>query len=461
MAINFNFLKNKNISLGKEADLLRGSIVGGMLTFAIPVFIGQLFQQLYNAIDSMVAGNFISDNALASVSSSGNIIFLLIGFFNGLALGAGVIISREYGAGNYKRMRYAIHASLWLGIVFSLVLSVAGVVFTPAILRLVGTPEAILEGSVSYFRVYFMGATSMIMYSVLMGIMRAVGDSRSPLYYLIFSSVLNVILDLVFTICFHMDVAGLALATVIAQGISALLCIFKLARTKEIYRVDFLHMSTDKSTFLEIVKLGLPSAVQNSVIAFANTVVLFNVNSFEEVAVSGYGTQSKLEGFAFLPIMSFTMAISTFISQNLGAKQYDRAKKGAKFGIITSVILAEAIGAAYYFFGPVFISLFGNGAESAEIAARALRLVGPFYCLLAFSHCIASVLRGAGKAIVPMIVMLSSWCVLRVTYLTVTLSFIHEIMLVFLAYPITWTVSSVIFAIYYKKADWVHAFDKK
>ncbi len=447
-------------STGLRHSMTEGSIWKGLIYFAIPIFIGNLFQQLYNTADTLIVGNFLGKEALAAVSSSGNLIFMMVGFLQGMSMGAGVLIAKHFGARDYKRMRTAIHTDLAFALIAGVVLTVVGVAVTPTILRWMGTPETVLPNSIAYFRTFFLGSCASFLYNVCTGILQAVGDSRYPLFCLMVSSVVNVGLDLLFVGVFKWGVASAAAATVIAQVLSAVLCMVKLLTTKEVYRVAIREISLNLPMLRQIVGLGLPSGVQNSVIALANVLVQANINAFGDSAMAGCGSYSKLEGFAFLPVTCFSMALSTFVSQNLGAKQHERVKKGAKLGILCSVAIAELFGILFFIFAPQLIGLFNNDPGVVQFGVMQARVISLFYCLLALNHCMAGVLRGAGKATIPMIVMLASWCLLRVTYITVMVKVFGVIQVVFTAYPVTWTVSAIIFLFYYFKADWIHNFDR-
>ena len=441
--------------------LTEGSIWERMLMFALPVFLGNIFQQFYNTFDSWTVGNFLGDDALAAVSSSGSLIFMMIGFFNGVAMGAGVIIARCYGARDYETMRKVIHTDVALGLTSGIILTVAGVILTPTILSWMGTPDDVLPQSISYFRYYFCGAIFTVMYNIFVGILHAVGDSRHPLYYLMISSGINIVLDLVFVGVMRLGVGSAALATTISQGVSALLCCIRLMRCDAPYRLNLKKIRYHWDSFKQIISYGLPSGIQNSVIAFANVVVQTNINSFGKAAMAGCGTYSKLEGFAFMPITCFTQALSTFVGQNLGARKYDRVKTGVVFGITCSVVLSEVIGALMYGFAPQLIRLFNNQPDVINFGTRHIRCISLFFGLLALSHCIAGILRGAGKVNIPMFVMLGCWCVLRVTYISVALQYWNRLETVSFAYPITWFCSSVLFLIYFLKVDWMHTFEHK
>ena len=440
-------------------SLTEGPIWKGILLFAMPILLGNIFQQFYNTFDSWCVGNFIGENALAAVSSSGSLIFMLVGFFNGVAMGAGVIIARYYGARDFAAMRRAIHTDVAFGLAAGVALSVIGVVFSPTILRWMGTPEEVMPQSVSYFRFYFCGAVFTVMYNIFVGILHALGDSRHPLIYLMISTVVNIVLDLLFVAVLHMGVGSAALATTISQGISAVLCCIRLMKVEKDYRLVPGEIRFHMESLRNIIRFGLPSGVQNSVIALANLVVQSNINAFGREAMAGCGAYSKLEGFAFLPVTCFTMALSTFVGQNLGAGKYDRVKKGAAFGICCCMLLAELVGLVFYFFAPGLIGFFNDGPVVVDFGSRHMRTICLFYCLLAFSHCMAAILRGAGKATVPMVTMLVCWCLIRVTYITVAVRIVNELTTVSLAYPITWVCSSIVFLIYFLKVDWMHGFD--
>ncbi len=437
------------------APLTHGSIWKKMLFFALPLLLGNLFQQLYNTVDSLIVGNFLGTSALAAVSSSGSLIFMLIGFLSGIAAGAGVIVSRYFGAGDHEKLRLTVHTTVAFGLVAGVLMTAVGVLLSPQILQWMDTPESVMPESVEYLRIYFAGSLGFVMYNIFVGILQAVGDSRHPLYYLIVSSVVNLVLDLVFIGLFHTGVGGAALATVISQVISALLCLVQLLRSKGPYRLYLREIRFHWEYLWQIIRIGLPSGVQNSIIAFANVIVQSDINSFGDMAMAGYGAYTKVEGFGFLPINSFTMALTTFVGQNLGARQYERTRKGARFGILVTVTMAELIGVVVFLLAPWLIAAFDSTPEVVEFGIAKARTAALFYFLLAFSHSIAAVLRGAGKTMIPMLVMMVCWCVIRVTFLSITIPLTNSIQMVYWVYPLTWFLSSLAFLIYYKKAGWM------
>ena len=450
----------KNNTVSNVLDMTSGNPCSLILQFTMPILLSQVFQQLYNTADAFIVGKYLGTNALAAVTSSGNLIFLLVSFFMGLAMGGGVVISRYFGARDERQVSRSVHTMIAFGLVSSVLLTIVGVLFTPAFLIWMRTDPEVMPEAVEYFRYYFLGAIAMVMYNVCRSIMNALGDSKRPLYYLIFSSLVNIILDLLFIGGFHQGVWAAAAATVISQAASVALCMIYLLRKGNIYTVEIRSIRFHKAILSEILRYGLPSGVQNSVIAFANVIVQSQINSFGKLAMAGYGVHAKIEGFVFLPVTSFNMATTTFISQNLGARRYDRAKKGARFSILAAVLMAEAIGVLYYIFATQLIGIFDSTPGVIEYGATQARIVALFYFLLAFSHSIAAVCRGAGKAFVPMIIMLSIWCVLRIGYIIAVMRLIGEIRYVFWAYPLTWSISSVIYLIYYLSSDWVHGFER-
>lgn len=444
-----------------QTRMTEGSIPGLMLRFAAPLFFGNLFQQLYNTADALIVGRYLGDSALAAVSSTGSLIFLLISLFEGIAAGAGVIISRYYGARDNEKLHSAVHTSVAFALATGIILTVLGTLLTPWILRLMGTPEDVMPLAVTYTRIFFAGSLTLVMYNSLRGVMQAVGDGKDPLIFLAISSITNVILDIVFIRFFHTGVGGAALATVISQLISAELCFRKLLLTQEEYRVSIRDIRFEKGMLRLIISYGLPSGLQNSVIGFANVVVQSNINAFGTMAMSGLGAYSKIEGFAFLPITSFNIALTTFVGQNLGAGEYTRTKRGARFGIICAVCMAELIGVLFYLAAPVLIGLFTEEPEAIAFGVEKVHICALFFCLLAASHSYSAVLRGAGKAVVPMIAMLAFWCVIRVAFLQFAVPIFKTIAVVNWVYPLTWFLSTVFLTIYYFKADWIHTFEKE
>lgn len=432
-----------------------GSISKRMIFFALPLLLGNLFQQLYNTVDSLIVGNFLGSSALAAVSSSGSLIFMLIGFLSGISSGAGVVVSRYFGAEDKQGVHRAVHTTVAFGLVAGILMTLVGVSMSPQILRWMGTPESVMPESIIYLQIYFSGSLGFVMYNIFVGILQAIGDSRHPLYYLMISSVINLVLDILFIEVFHTGVGGAAIATVISQVFSAILCFIQLLRTNDSYQLKITKIRFDSEMLGQIIRIGLPSGVQNSIIAFANVVVQSYINAFGEMAMAGYGAYSKIEGFAFLPINSFTLAMTTFVGQNLGAGQAERTRRGARFGILATMVLAEIIGVVVFLLAPQLIAAFDSTPEVIRFGVEKARTAALFYFLLAYSHSVASILRGAGKAVVPMIIMMTFWCAIRVVFLAVSIPLTHAIQMVYVVYPLTWALSSIVFFLYYKRADWM------
>lgn len=443
----------EELSMNKSSSSLmtEGPIWKKIIGFAVPLFLGNLFQQLYNTADSLIVGNFLGSSALAAVSSSGNLINLMVGLFNGIAVGAGVVVARYYGARKADMVQKSIHTIIAFGVAAGILLTIFAVSFSPSILRLMGTPEEVLPNSIIYFRVYFSGSLAFVLYNIFVGILQATGDSRHPLIYLMISSGVNVVLDVFFVAGLGMGVGSAAFATVISQIVSALLCLIHLMRAPEEYRVSLRKIGFDLSMLRQIIGNGLPAGLQNSIISLANVVVQSNINQFGSTAMAGCGSYTKIEGFGFLPVTCFALSLTTFVSQNLGAGKYDRVRKGAVFGILCSITAAEVVGIVINVFSPYLISLFNSDPQVISYGVAQAKTVTLFYFLLAFSHCMAGIFRGAGKSIVPMLVMMICWCIIRVTYITIAVKFFPVINTIFWAYPITWTLSSAVLLIYYSR----------
>ncbi len=435
--------------------MTEGPIAPILLRFAFPLFLGNLFQQLYNAVDSLVVGNVCGDTALAAVSSSGSLCHLLIGFFQGVFLGASVIISQRWGARDREGAEEAVHTTVLFSLFAGTLLSILGVLFTPTILKWMGTPENVMPNSVEYFQVYCAGLLGLVLYNTATGIFQALGDSRHPLYYLMIAAGANAVLDLLFVAGMDMGVAGAALATVIGQALSAVLAFAHLMSGRFVIQFRPCRMRLNGPVLRQIFRMGLPSGVQNSVIGIANVVVQANINAFGDQAMAGCGCYFKVEGFVFLPITCLTMAITTFVGQNIGGGKLDRVREGAKLGTVMTVAFSEAIGLVFLLGAPFFIGLFSPSPEVVAFGVRQARTEALFYCCLGFSHAAASVLRGAGKTITPMVIMLAVWCVFRIGYISVMVSLFEDIVVVFSAYPVTWTISSVLFGLSLYRGNWL------
>lgn len=437
-----------------KMSMTEGVVWKKLVRFAIPLLLGSLFQQLYNAVDSLVVGNFCGNEALAAVSSSGSMQHLLIGFFQGVFIGASVIISRCFGANDKEGMDEAIHTTVVFSLAMGVVLTILGVTFTPAILRWMGTPENVMPNSVIYFRIYCLGLIGMVLYNTTNGIFNALGDSKHPLYYLIISSVTNAVLDVIFVGGFGMGVAGAALATTIGQLLSAILGLLHLMSGRFIVQIKLSKLRVNLEVLKNVFVLGLPSGIQNSVNSIANLVVQANINAFGDLAMGGCGSYSKIQGFVFIPVLSMSLALTTYVGQNMGANKPERVKTGIRQGVMISVIMAEIFGIFVFMSAPYLVGLFSKDPAVVAFGVQQARVEALFFFLLAITHACAGTLRGAGKTMIPMAVTLGAWCVLRIVYIEGLVQVIPNINVVFSAYPVTWLVSSVILLWFVKKQNW-------
>lgn len=428
--------------------MTEGPIPRTILRYALPIFIGYLFQQLYNTADALIVGNLVGSSALAAVTSTGSITFLAVGFFLGFSVGAGIVIARHIGAADHEQTSLSVHTAVTMGLCFSVILTAAGVLLSPTILRWMDTPEDVFFEASSYLRIYFAGSAGFVMYNTFVGILQASGDSRHPLYYLIASSLTNVVLDVFFIIAFHMGVEGAALATVISQCTAALLALRRLCCRSDSIRVTVRKLRFDGANLREIVRYGLPTAMQNCMIDLSNMLIQSYINSFSSAAMAGIGAYTKVEGFAFLPVTAFSMAMSTYISQNRGGGKRDRMREGGRFGLFWSTVMIEVIGMLIFALAPVLVAAFNRDPEVIGYGVIRARVCALFYCLLGFSHVSSAVLRGLGKPVAPMVVMLVCWCAVRVAVLTTVGNLFHNILLACWIYPITWGMSSLVYLIY-------------
>lgn len=419
-----------------------------ILSFALPIFLGHLFQQFYNMVDSLIVGNLVGAQALAAVASTSSLVYLFIGFFMGFANGAGIVIARTIGLGDRKSTGKAVHTAVCVGIFCSVLMTVVGILLAPFLLKIMGTPDDIISQAKSYLMIYFGGASGMVMYNTFTGILQAGGDSKDPLKYLITSSILNVILDFVFIAIFKLGVAGAAIATIISQFFSAFLALHKLLTIDDAIRIIPSEIRVDRGVLRDIIRYGMPTALQGCVIDLSNVLIQSYINSFGSAAVAGIGAYSRIEGFAFLPVTAFSMALSTYISQNIGAGKPDRVKRGMIFGLVIGIACAQFIGIIFIVFGRHLIGLFVRDPEVIAIGYGRASVCSAFYFFLAFSHLTSAVMRGIGKPAAPMIVMLVCWCAIRVLVFMTIGQIWHYIELTFWIYPATWFISTVVYLIY-------------
>jgi putative MATE family efflux protein len=435
-------------------DMTDGVIWKQLVLFAVPLLIGNLFQQLYNTVDSIIVGNFVSTQALAAVGSTGPVINMLVGFFSGLATGAGVIISQYFGAKKGDLLRKAVHTTLLLTIFLGILFTFIGILVTPYMLRFMSTPDDVMSSSTTYLRIYFSGIIGLMLYNMGAGILRAIGDSTRPLYFLILSSILNVVGDLVFVICFKMGIAGVALATILAQFISAALILIVLARSEGDYKLSLRELKIDWTILGKIFRVGLPAGLQMAVTSFSNVFVQSYINSFGSACMAGWTSYSKLDQFILLPMQSLSLSATTFVGQNLGASKLDRAKKGTRVSLVMSMAVTILLTAFLLIFSRQFLLLFTQDEDVLYYGGIFIRFLSPFYVLCCANQIFAGSLRGAGDATGPMIIMLGSFVVFRQLYLFIGTRFIDSIIYVGLSYPAGWMVCSLFMAIHYFRGKW-------
>ena len=435
--------------------MTQGVIWKKILLFSLPLLLGNVFQQLYNTVDSVIVGNYIGGDALAAVGTSGPIINLLVGLFMGIATGAGVVIARYFGAQDSEAVHDAVHTTLAATFLGGLFLTVVGVLLSPAVVRLIGVPENIMADSIDYLRIYFGGIIAMMTYNMGAGILRAVGDSKTPLYFLIISSIVNIVLDMVFVIVFEMGVAGVAWATLIAQAVSATLTVITLCRVKTSYRVTLGHIRIKLSYLKEIIRIGLPSGLQNAIISMSNIVVQSYINSFGSAAIAGYSTYGKVDAFALMPVMSLSMAITTFTSQNIGAQEFDRVRKGVKTGLLMSCGTAVVLTSLVVIFARTLLGIFTSDQQIIDYGLLTMTYQAPFYIILGLNNTLAGILRGAGKASVPSLIMAANMCGVRILWLSVLMPIFNSIIVVYLAFSVTWLTTGLCLIWHYKRSHWL------
>ncbi len=441
--------KKKKLFGGQdELDMTQGSIIGNLVTFALPLLVGNLFQQLYNMVDTYVIGQTGDSGAYAAVGSVGPVINILLGFFSGLASGAGVLISQYFGAKNREGVRRTVHAAMLMTFAMGVLFTILGLAMTPVMLRWMlhesadGSANTVLPHAREYLMIYFSGVMSIVVYNMGAGILRAVGDSRRPLMFLVVSAVTNTVLDCVFVFGFDMGVAGVAWATVIAQTLSAILTLVVLLRTDSCVRFTPSQMRFDREMLGKIVGIGIPAAIQLALTAFANVFVqsyIANINGVQEANLGGWTTYSKIDQFIFLPIQSLALAVTTFVGQNLGIGNVKRARRGTLLAYLMSTACSLAIIVPVMIFASPLSRLFNSDPAVVAVATRLLHIITPFYLFSSINQILAASMRGAGNSRTPMIVMLSSFVGVRQIYLYLMSNFgSNELIPIAISYPVGW-----------------------
>lgn len=441
---------NKNTLL-----MTQGNIWKLLITFSIPLIIGNLLQQMYNTADSIIVGNFVGSNGLAAVGSGTALINLIIAFAQGAAVGAGVVVSQYIGADRKDKIKISVHTSICISIILGLILSLLGIFASPSLLIMMKTPKVVLKSSILYLQIYCGGLIFNVIYNMATGILNAAGNSKKPLVYLAIASFTNIILDLLFIKIFKLGVMGAAIATDISQAISCVLAIGYLLKVKSDYKLYIKDLKINKETAVKIIKIGLPTAIQNMVISFSNVLVQSSVNAYGATAMAGYAAYLKIDGFNILPVLSISMAVTTFTGQNVGANRLDRVKKGMYSSLIMVLVYTVFIGAVLLIFSHQVLGLFTHSAQVIMYGQLAMKYFCPYYFLLGILNVLAGTVRGAGKGIPPMIILLFSMCIFRILWIKIALPFYSSIDGVFILYPISWLVGAILMIFYTKFGKWL------
>ena len=439
----------------KTLLMTEGSIWKSILLFSVPLILGNMLQQLYNTADSIIVGNFVGSNALAAVGSSGSPIFLLIGFSQGIAVGAGVVVSQFLGAKDREGAHTAVHTSLALSAILGAILTVCGVAVSRALLTAMNTPAEVLEDAVLYMRLYFGGVLFSVVYNMAAGILNAAGNSRRSLVYLAWASVTNIVLDFVFIVGLRMGVAGAAIATDLSQLVSCVLSLRFLMKSEDACRVELSAIRLHRKMAGRIIRVGLPTGIQNMVISFSNVLVQASVNSYGAAAMAGFAAYMKIDGFNILPVTSFSMAATTFVGQNYGAGNLKRVKKGTWVTLAMGVLYTLCTGALLLAFQTPIMHLFTSDETVVSFGCIAMHYFCPFYFLLSILHGMAGAVHGTGRSVPPMVVLLVSLCLFRVVWIQFVLPFFSGIEGVFVLYPVSWALGAVLMVLYAWKGSWM------
>lgn len=441
---------------GARNRITEGSIAGQLLLFFFPILFGTFFQQLYNTTDAVIVGNFVGKEALASVGGpAATIINLLVGFFVGLSSGATVIISQHYGADNGEKVSDAVHTAVALAIAGGAVIMVLGIAVSRFALTAMHTPADILELSLTYMRIYFCGLIPSMLYNMGSGILRAVGDSRRPLYFLIASCLINIVLDLFFVVTLKLGVAGVGIATILSQTISAAMTLLALMRASGSYRLILRKIRFHRYHLFNIVRIGLPSGLQSAMYAISNLLVQSSVNSFGTDTVAAWTAYSKVDSMFWMIMGAYGISITTFAGQNYGAGKYDRIKKSVRICLGMAAATSVLLSAIVLKFGDTILLLFTQDAHVIEISMNIMRVIIPTYITYICIEILSGTCRGCGDAFIPMMLTCFGVCVLRITWILVAVPLRSEISTVAFSYPLTWTVTSVLFILYYLKGKWL------
>ena len=440
----------------KQVDILTGSIPKQLLAFFLPIWFGTLFQQLYNTADTLIVGNFVGTNALAAVGATGPFVNLLVGLFVGLCSGAGVVVSQSFGARDYDAVDRQVHTALVFSVVIGAVLTVVGLLTAQPMMRLMGTPEEILDQSTLYLRIYFLGMIPQILYNTGTYILRAIGDSKRPLYFLIAASLVNIVLDVVFIAVLGWGVAGAAVATVLSQVASAVLTLRCVAGSEGMpWHISLHKMKMETAILGAICTIGIPAAAQSAMYNVSNMVIQSCMNSFGTDTIAAWGVYGKIDFVFWMTINSLGIAITTFVGQNFGARQYDRVRNGVRVCMGMAAGLTLLVSVSFYLAAEPLFRVFTQDNSVVAVGVQMMHVLTPVYITYISIEVLSGALRGCGDVRVPTLITVFFVCGLRVLWLTTMVPLYHTIATVEFSYPLTWTLASLLFIIYYKRGNWL------
>ncbi len=433
-------------------QIIHGVIWKQLLIFFFPIVLGTFFQQIYNTADAIVVGRFVGTEALAAVGgSTSQIINLIVGFFVGLSSGATVVISQYYGAREQEGLQKALHTAFAFSLVGSVLITVVGIVFSPTLLRLMNTTEEVIGPSTTYLRIYFAGILFVFLYNVGSSILRAVGDSKRPLYYLVVCCIINIVLDVVLVVGLKMGVAGAAIATVFAQGVSAVLVVLALCRSTDLFRLEIRKIRFHKEALELLIKIGLPAGLQSVMYSFSNIIIQTSLNSFGTNTMAAWTAYGKIDSFFWMVISAFGISITTFVGQNYGARKFGRMRKSVRICIGMAMGASVAISAVFLLFGKYVYQLFTTDAAVIEIGMHMMVLMAPAYAVYVFIEVYSGALRGTGDVLVPMLMTCGGVCVLRIFWVLFIVPLKPVIDTIIYSYPISWTLTALMFIFYYRR----------
>ena len=439
----------------KGNSITEGVIWKQLLVFFFPILIGTFFQQLYNTVDTIIVGQYVGKEALAAVGTTGTLINLLVGFFVGLSSGATVIISQFFGGGDWKNLSKAVHTSIALALAGGGIIMVLGLLTARPALGLLGVPDEILDDALTYLNVYYGGIIFCMIYNVGTGVLRAIGDSRMPLYVLIVCCLVNIVLDLLFVVAFHWAVLGVALATVLSQVASAVLIMLRLMLTREGYRVEPRHIRFDRAILRNVIRIGLPAGVQSVMYSFSNLVIQASINSFGTDAIASWAAIGKIDGFIWMVMGAFGIAITTFVGQNFGARKFDRVKRSVRVCLAMTLGTVVSLSIIMLIFMEPLLRFFTGDEAVIHLGQNFLRILGPSYFLFVFIEIFSGAIRGAGEALQPMLITIFGVCGLRVLWIFCAVPFVPTMEMVAMNYPVTWAATAVVFTVYYLRMNWL------